>query len=215
MATNPTGSSPSLVTRAKNIILSPKTEWQVIDAEPATVGGLYGGYIAILAAIPPIAMAVGLLLFGLNLIIIVIHPSTTYILTSAITQYVLALVGVFVLALIIDALAPTFGGTKNRIQALKAAGYAYTPAWIAGILYIVPALGMLVLLAAIYSLYLLYLGIPVLMKSSPDKKGTYLAAVIVAAIVVYLVIGAVGAAVTRSVSPLPTMGTPAGYSLPG
>jgi len=215
MATNPTGSAPSLVTRAKNIILSPKSEWQVIDGEPATVGSLYGGYIAILAAIPPIAMAVGWLLFGLNLIIVVIHPSITYILTSAITQYVLALVGVFVLALIIDALAPTFGGTKNRIQALKAAGYSYTPAWIAGILYIVPALGMLVLLAAIYSLYLLYLGIPVLMKSAPDKKGTYLAAVIVAAIVVYLVIAAVGAAVTRSVSPLPTMGTPAGYSLPG
>jgi hypothetical protein len=215
MATNPTGTSPSLVTRAKNIILTPKTEWQVIDAEPATVGSLYGSYIAILAAIPPVAMALGLFLFGLNLFIVVIHPSPTYILTTAITQYVLALVGVYVLALIIDALAPTFGGTKDRIQALKAAGYAYTPAWIAGILYIVPSLGLLVVLASLYSLYLLYLGIPILMKSAAEKKGTYLAAVIVAAIVVYLVIGAVAGVVTRAVAPLPMSTTTSSFSLPG
>jgi hypothetical protein len=168
----------------------------------------------ILAAIGPIAMAIGLFLFGLNLWVVVVHPSPTYILSNAITQYVLALVGTFALALIIDLLAPTFGGTSNRVQALKVAAYCYTPAWVAGILYIIPSLAMLVMLAGLYSLYLLYLGLPVLMKSSPDKKGVYLAAVIVAAIVLWIVIAAVGSAVTRAVAPsvIPTAGS---ISLPG
>jgi hypothetical protein len=215
MATNPTGTAPSLVTRAKNIILSPKTEWPVIDAEPATVGGLYRNYIIILAAIPPLAMAIGLLLFGINLIIVTVRPSATYILANAITQYVMGLVGVYVLALIIEALAPTFGGTKNRIQALKVAAYSYTPAWIAGILLLMPSLALLVMLASLYCLYLLYLGLPVLMKSSPDKKGVYLAAVIVAAIVIGLVAAVVTSAVTRAFTPMPTLTAPAGYTLPG
>src|SRR3954467_938325 len=90
MATNPPRTAPSLITRVKNIILSPKAEWQVIDAEPDTVGGLYTRYVMILAAIGPIAMAIGLFLFGLNLWVVVVHPSPTYILSNAITQYVLA-----------------------------------------------------------------------------------------------------------------------------
>jgi hypothetical protein len=193
MATNPPGTAPSLVTRVKNIILSPKTEWPVIDAEPETIGGLYTRYIMILAAIAPIAMAIGLFLFGLNLFVVVIHPSPTYILSNAITQYVLALVGTFVLALIIDFLAPTFGGTSNRIQALKVAAYCYTPAWVAGILYIIPSLGMLVLLAGLYSLYLLYLGLPVLMRCPKDKSIGYTIVTVLCAIVMAVVISVLGA----------------------
>jgi hypothetical protein len=215
MATKPTGTAPSLVTRAKNIILTPKTEWLVIDAEPATVGSLYKNYIVILAAIPAIALAVGLLLFGINLIVVTVRPPASYVISSAITQYVLALVGVYVLALIIEALAPTFGGTKSRIQALKLAAYCYTPAWVAGILLLMPTLAILVAIASLYSLYLLYLGLPVLMKSSAEKKGAYLAAVIVAAIVLYLVIGAISSAVTRNFMPGPTLTGPSGYALPG
>jgi hypothetical protein len=215
MATDPTGPAPSLVTRAKNIILSPKTEWQVIDAEPATVGGLYTNYVMILAAIPALAMAIGLFLFGINLIFVTMRPSTTYIIANAITQYVGSLVGVFILALIIEALAPSFGGTKDRVQAMKVAAYSYTPAWIAGIVLLMPSLALLVLLASLYCLYLLYLGLPLLMKSAADKKGVYLAAVIVAAIVIGLIVGAVTNAVTRSFMPAPTLTAPAGYTLPG
>lgn len=214
MATNPTGTAPSLVTRAKNIILSPKTEWQVIDGESATVGGLYRNYIMILAAIPALAMAIGLFLFGINLFIVTVRPSTTYIISQAITQYVGSLVGVFVLALIIEALAPSFGGTKSRVQAMKVAAYSYTPAWVAGILLLMPSLALLVMLASLYCLYLLYLGLPLLMKSAPDKKGVYLAAVIVAAIVIGIIVAAVTSAVTRSFLPTPTLTSPS-YTLPG
>ena len=83
-------------------------------------------------------------------------------LIGAILSYALALVAVWVFALIINALAPTFGGQKDPVQALKAAAYAMTAAWIAGVANIIPFLGMVIMIAgAVYSVYLLYLGLPV------------------------------------------------------
>jgi len=201
MATNPTGPAPSLVDRAKNIIVNPKAEWAVIDSEPSTIGDIYKRYVVILAAIPAVAMAVGLLLFGINLIIVTIRPSAGYILSNAIVQYVLALVGCYVLALIIEALAPTFGGVKNRTQAFKLAAYSYTPAWVAGIVLLMPSLAILLLIASIYGVYLLYVGLPILMKSAADKTAIYFAAIVVAWIVLYLVIAAITGAVTRNFTP--------------
>jgi hypothetical protein len=212
MATNPDGAAaPSLVERARNIILTPKAEWARIDVEPATAGSLYRNYVVILAAIPAVAMAVGMLLFGINLIIVTIRPPLSMVLSQAVIGYVMSLLGVFVLALIIEALAPTFGGTKSRIQALKLAAYSYTPAWIAGVLLLLPALALIVALASIYSLYLLAVGLPVLMKSPKEKTAAYLASVIVAAILLYVVIAAVTGAVNRTMAP--TVAAPA-YSLP-
>jgi hypothetical protein len=212
MATNPTGPAPSVVDRARNIITRPKTEWAVIDAEPSTVGSIYRNYVVILAAIPAVAMAIGLLVFGISLFFVTWRPPITYVVSQAILTYIMALVQVFVLALIIEALAPTFGGQKDRVQALKVAAYSYTPAWIAGILYLVPSLGLLVLIAGIYGFYLLYLGLPVLMKTAPDKMVVYLIAIVVAAIVIGLVLGALTAAAMHSFMPIGPTVTP-GYNL--
>jgi len=110
---------------------------------------------------------------------------------------------VFVLALIIDALAPTFGGQKNPIQALKVAAYSATAAWVAGIFGLIPALGFLGLLG-LYSLYLLFLGLPILMKAPEDKAMGYTLVVIVAAIVLgYLV-----SALTARLMWHPALGVP-------
>lgn len=212
MATNPSGTTRSLTERVKNIILTPKTEWPVIDAEPATIGGLYRNYVAILAAIPAVAMAVGMLLFGISLFFVTVRPSAGYVISNAVLSYILSLVAVFVLALIIEALAPTFGGQKSRIQAFKVAAYSYTPAWAAGILYLLPSLALLVLIASLYSIYLLYLGLPVLMKSARDKTIVYLLAIVAAAIVLGIIVGAITGAVTSSFAPVAP--TPS-YSLPG
>ena len=107
--------------------------------------------------------------------------------TSAIIMYVLSLAGVYVLALIIDALAPTFDGTRNQIQALKLAAYSSTASWVAGIFSLMPGLRALTILG-LYSIYLLYLGLPVLMKAPAEKAGAYTAIVIVAAIVLFAVV---------------------------
>ena len=100
----------------------------------------------------------------------------------------MAFVGIFIMSLIINALAPTFGGEKNPAQAMKVAVYCYTPAWIAGILGIVPALGIIGVVISLYGLYLLYLGLPRLMKNPEEKSLGYTAVVVICAIVIGIVI---------------------------
>jgi hypothetical protein len=181
----------ALVDRVKNILLTPKTEWEVIDAEPTTVADLYKGYIIPLAAIGPVAQAIGFSVFGMRLPFLGTYrtPVVTAV-TQAVVTFVLTLVMVYVLSLIIDKLAPTFAGTSNSIQALKVAAYSYTASWVVGIFMLVPALSFLALLG-VYSLYLLYLGLPVLMKSPAEKALSYTAVVIIAAIVLFMIIGVV------------------------
>lgn len=199
MALEPQASGTSLVDRVKRILLEPKAEWERIDAEPATVGSIFREWVLILAAIPPLAQLVGSLVFGYRFAGFVYHPTIFEALVNAVTTYGLALVNVFVLSLIIDALAPTFGGTKNSVQATKVAAYAMTSAWVAGILNIIPMLGVLaMLIGGLYALYLLYLGLPRLMKATADKAVAYTAAVVVAAIVLAIIVGAVTGMVTSS-----------------
>ncbi len=189
---DPFAAPPSLVDRVKNILLTPKEEWPKIDAEPATIGGIYTSYVVILAAIPAIAGMIGLLAFGLPFFG---RPPIGFVLSNAITQYVMSLIGVFIISLIIDWLAPTFGGVKNPVNAFKVAAYSYTAAWVAGILTIIPMLAILGVLAGLYSLYLLYLGLPVLMKAPADKAVSYTFVTIIAAIVVGIVMVAITAPV--------------------
>jgi hypothetical protein len=110
----------------------------------------------------------------------------------AVFTFVMAIVGVFILSLIINALAPSFGGQKDSTQALKVAVYSYTPAWVAAVFNILPFIGILAIIGAFYGFYLLYLGLPRLMKSPPDKAAGYTVVVVVCAIVLSAVIGATG-----------------------
>jgi hypothetical protein len=181
----------SLVDRVKRILLSPRTEWQVIDAEPTTPAQLYTGYIMPLAAIGPIAQVIGYSVFGIS-----VPFGGTYrvpigsAITSALVSYVLVLVATYVLALIIDALAPTFNGQRSQIQALKVAAYSSTASWVAGIFLLIPGLRLLTILG-LYSLYLLYLGLPVLMKTPSEKAVTYTVVVVLAAIILFMLTGLV------------------------
>jgi hypothetical protein len=187
----------SLVARAKAILLSPKTEWGVIDAEQATVGSLYTGYVMPLAAIPAVAGFIGWGFIGIS----GYRWGMGFAITMSVVQYAVALVCTFILALIIDALAPTFGGQKSQIQALKVAAYSSTASWVVGIFMILPALGWLAILG-LYSLYLLFLGLPKLMKAPPEKAVGYTVVVIVCAIVIYAVVGGI----TATLLPRPGLG---------
>ena len=191
----------NLVDRVKRILTSPKTEWEVIDAEPATPAELYTRYIMPLAAIGPIAQLIGFSVFGITIPFIGTYrvPIGSAI-TQALVTYILTLAGTYVLALIIDALAPTFNGQRSQIQALKLAAYSLTASWLAGIFALIPGLRILTLLG-IYSLYLLYLGLPVLMKAAREKAASYTAVVILAAIVMSIIIGAVANVFMRVPAP--------------
>lgn len=199
---DPILTSRSIVDRAKAIILTPKEEWPVIEVEAASVGGLYKSYAMILAAIPALAMLIGGQVFGFGGFGFSFRPTLASALSTAVVQYVFSLVGIFLIALVIDYLAPHFGGTSNRIQAFKVAVYSGTAGWLAGVAYLVPSLAILVF-AGLYSLYLLYTGLPILMKAPGDKAMVYT--------VVTIVAGAVGGALLFAVlglmvAPLAMMG---------
>jgi len=178
----------TLVERVQSILTKPQETWPKLAAEPQTVGSLYSGYIIPLALISPV--------FGFVSLSLVLHRSMMYGLLNAVLQYVLVLIGVFVTALIAEALAPSFNGTKDRVQALKLVAYAQTPGWVAGVLLVIPILGaLLVLVAAVYGLYLLYLGVNPVMNVPADKAAIYTLVLIVISIVVYVCIGAIVGAV--------------------
>ena len=179
----------NLSERVKGILLKPKQEWQTISGEATTIPELYKTYIVILAAIGPVASIIGMSLVGISIPFARLFRVSIFAsISSAVVHYILTLVGVYVLALIIDALAPSFSGEKSMNQAFKVATYSYTPGWIVGVVGIIPALSPLMILG-LYGLYLLYLGLPLLMKSPREKSLGYTVAVIIAAIVIFVVIG--------------------------
>ncbi|KRA60293.1 hypothetical protein ASD79_08650 [Caulobacter sp. Root655] len=191
----PGTTSSDLVGRVKRLLLTPSAEWDRIDAEPATIKGLYVGYVCILAAITPIASLIGGQLFGHGAFGVSFKPNLVAAIVSAVVTYGLTLLSVFLLALIIDALAPSFDGQKDRVQAFKVAAYTGTAGWVAGVLMIFPALAIIAGLASLYGLYLLYLGLPKLMKAPKEKSLGYTVVTILCAIVLFMVVGAVTGAV--------------------
>jgi Yip1 domain len=176
----------NLMDRIKGILLQPKSEWGKIDSEPGDAGYLISNYVAILAAIAPICTFIGTSIIGIGGERIGIGLG----LFRAIVVYVLTLIGFFVVGYIIDFLAGTFGARKDLQSAMKVSAYAPTAAWLAGVFNILPALSFLSILG-LYSLYLLYTGISALMKPASNNALIYTIAVIVCAIIVWIIILAI------------------------
>jgi hypothetical protein len=189
---------PTLIdlNRVTAILFQPGVTWKKIDGEFTKPADLYKGYVIPLAAVGPVCTAIGMSVFGLRVPLVgaTFRVPITSALTQAVVQYALALVGVFVIALIVNALAPTFGGQRNDVQALKVAAYSSTAAWVGGAFNLLPPLALVGLLVSLYSLYLLYAGLPVVMKAPRDKAMGYTVVVIIAVVVVWLIMGAISAA---------------------
>jgi hypothetical protein len=181
-----------LVERAKAIILKPKETWEIIKGEETTVRGLYTSYACILAIIPAAASFIGLSLVGLSLPILGTwrQPITNGI-GHAVLSYILALVGIYVTAYIANLLAPNFGSKRDMTAAVKAVVYSSTPAWIAGIFNVIPALGTVTWILGLYSFYLLFLGLPLMMETPPEKKTGYVVVVVVVTILVMIAISGI------------------------
>jgi len=165
----------NLVDRAKNMIVQPKDEWPRVVAENATVQSLYVNYILILAAIGPIALLLRTLGGGAAI---------------AIVSYIMNLVVVFIVTWVVDALAPTFGGTKNLVASLKLTAYASTAVWLAAIFQLIPYLGsLLMFIGGLYSLYLFYLGAPVVKGIGTDKAAGFTVLVVICYILLVVALG--------------------------
>jgi len=188
-----------MITRITNILTKPKQEWRVIDGESTSVASLYSGYIVILAAIPVVASFIKMSLIGTSVLFTTVHVAIVSGLIGAIVGYALSLGGVYLAAFVIEKLAPTFRSQGDALQALKLVTYAYTAAWVAGVFNLLPTIGILgVLAGGIYSIYLFYLGLPVLMRTPQDKVVAYMIVAAVIIFVIYIVIGLVVGTITTA-----------------
>ncbi|MGE0749108.1 MAG: Yip1 family protein [Variibacter sp.] len=181
----------NLVERVKALLLTPRAEWPVIEREPGDIGHLFVNYVGYLAVIPAVAgfvggSVVGVTVGGLG----TVRTGFFSGLMFAIFSYLMTFVGVYVIAWVIDMLAPRFGGQNNFANALRVSSYFPTPFWLAGIFSILPGLSFLGILG-LYGFYLLWLGLPALMKAPHDKALGYTAAVVICAVLVALVIAVV------------------------
>ena len=191
----------NIIARVKEILFTPKLAWLVIETEETNTATLYTQYIMILAAIQAVAGFIGMSLFGVSAFGVSVRVPLMTGLVQMVLGYGLTLAMVYVVALIADALAPTFGGQKSTMNALKLVAYSSTAAMVGGIFALFPARGVLTLVVALYSLYLLYLGVPTLMKVPQEKALPYTAVLVVCAIVV----GAIAGAIFGTVRGGPTM----------
>jgi hypothetical protein len=190
----------NIVDRAKNIILTPKTEWPVIAAEEPNAGQIVSGYVIPLALIPAVAAILGYGLIGRGM-----YSSFTWGIATAIIGFIAAVGGTYLTAFVIDFLAPNFGSQKNLGRAMQLVAYSNTPWWVAGILYIVPVLGVLAFIAALYGLYIMYLGFPHTMKTPQDKVAVYMVVSIIVLIIVYAVLAAILTAIVFGIFGLSAM----------
>lgn len=177
-----------IIQRAIGIITKPVDEWKKIKGEQATIAGIFMNYAIILAAIPAIAGLIGWMIIGRSFMGITIRIPFVRSFMWSILMYIFSLVGVYLLALVIDFLAPNFGAKKDIVDSTKIAVYSSTPSWVAGAFYLIPALGMLAMIAGFYSLYLLFLGIKDIKAPQGDKATPYFAVVIVVYIVIAFLI---------------------------
>ena len=188
----------NLVQRVQDMLLKPKETWPVIGAETTDIPAIYTKYLVFLAAIPAVATFIGFSVFGISMLGATIRVPILSGLVNLVVGFLLSLAMVYVLALIANALAPTFKGEKNLLNAFKLIAYGATAGMVGGIFNLLPALSMLGLIAALYSIYLIYTGIPVLMKAPADKAVAYTAVLIVCGVVAALILGAVSAMFTTS-----------------
>jgi hypothetical protein len=183
-----------VVRRALNLLLHPAETWDAIEAEPDTIERLFRHWVLPLAAIPAVGRMLSQLSFGSFEIfgIRFYRPNIIAVFGDALASYALTLISVYLLALVVDHFAPQFGGERSRTQAFKLIAYSGTAAWVSGAFLILPTAGVVFeLLGIVYSLYLLYLGLPKLMRSAPVFNLNYFGLTLVAAILMAVVIGSV------------------------
>jgi hypothetical protein len=186
-----------LKARVQGILLKPKEEWEKIKEETYPVPQLFTSYVMILAAVPAVAQFLGNWLIGQR---IPFYGTFRYGFGSgllrAIMFYGMTLASVYVIGLIINALAGSFASRKDQLSAMKLAVFSQTPGWIAGALYIIPPLGLLVPLLSLYGIYLMYLGLGAgIMETPKDKVATYLVVIIVVTFVLMFAISLVLSAI--------------------
>ena len=182
-----------IVERARAMIVNPGPTWVTIEQEATDWQKLYVPYMVVLAVIPAVASFIGWSVMGVGGFGFSMRLPVVTGLGLMVSQYIMTLVMVFVWGWLISQLAPSFGGQANVMNGVKLTVYASTPAMLAGVFSAMPGLSILALVGSLYALYLVYLGLPVLMKNPPEKSVTYLVVVAIVGIVGSVLISAANA----------------------
>lgn len=198
-STGTTPGSPAargLLDRVLAMLLRPGDTWLQIQRENLGIASVYTRYLIFLAAIPAVAGFIGYSLVGVGAFGFSVRVPIVQGLVGMVVGYVLSLAMVFVMALVANALAPRFGSQAQLPRAFQLIAYGATAGWLGGVFSAVPALAMLGVLAALYSVYLIYRGAPVVMRVPAERALGYTAALVVCGIVAGLVVGLVTSLVT-------------------
>lgn len=191
-AVEPGSTGPNLLARARALLLAPGRSWTGIEAEASSIPELFRSYVAPLAAIPPVCRMVGVLIFGDGVMGIGLRPPFIVAMAEMLVGYGLTLGAVYVVSRLVDAMAPSFGGARSPLQAFKLVAYSGTAVWAAGVLFLYPPIGELAaLLGALYSLYLLYVGLPRLMSAAPEHRISYFAVILLTVLAIGLLLGTI------------------------
>lgn len=181
-----------LVARVQGILLKPKEEWVKIKDESITISQLFTSYAVILAAIPAVAHFIGFGLIGFSRPLGWARYGIGNAFFYGILYYILALASVYAFGFVINLLAPSFASKQDPVNAMKLAVYSMTPAWVAGVFYLVPLLGWLAVIASLYGIYILYLGFSTpLMGTAKDKIVTYLVVSIIVYAVLWIIVAVI------------------------
>ncbi|HEY0676774.1 MAG TPA: Yip1 family protein [Chitinophagaceae bacterium] len=179
----------NLIERVKNMLTTPKTEWLVVASETPDSTKIVTGYVLPLAIAGAIAAFIGYGLIGYN-VLGVRFSGMNWGLHYALVMLVQIIVSIYVTALVVDALAPSFASEKNMGRSVQLVAYGSTPSLVAGLFNILPLLaGIVGLVAAVYGVYLFYLGLTPIKKTPEDKRVAYLVVCIIVLIVVYIILG--------------------------
>jgi hypothetical protein len=212
MTTTPTSAGSSgLIDRAKNILLTPKAEWDRIAAEPADTNKMYMGYLLPLLVVAAVCGFIGMSLIGISFFGNTFRTPMVAGLVGAVIRVVMGFVGVYALAFVANMLAPNFGSTQNMDNAQKLAVYGSTAGLLAGVFAIFPPLAILGILG-LYSLVLLYFGLGPMMKTPDDKKMGYFITIIIVCIVIGIVLSVIMGMVMGMLGGVP--GVPTAGMLP-
>jgi hypothetical protein len=172
--------------RAKAMLVDPFAEWTTIARETGDPAYLLSHYAAALALIPAASSVIGASLIGVVMPDgTTMHASTVNGLFGSVFDYVTTCATVLLLGLVINVLAPIFGGRRDFDNAFRLALYSFTPVWLAGVFLLLPGLRFLVL-TGFYGAYALWLGLPLLAKSSERQALNFATVIVVcASVLVY------------------------------
>lgn len=194
--------------RCKGLILRPHDEWERIEHEKPSVRDLFLRWVVPLCLFFFLVPQLGVIAFPPEINGVKAAPSIALALFVVLVGAPLMAGGVWVTAWIIDRLAPHFDGVRDADQALKLAAYAGTPLWLSAIFGLVPAMSLAMALG-LYAVFVLYVGLPVLMKAKREESIAYTASVVASVLVMAIIAMMLSSCVTFGVRPKPKDPLPA------